>query len=93
MEAAETMETQPNRYHDAPCDVMITQGYVMKNYMRAKDYVAATNEEVAKAWAVSAALKHLLRLGLKDDVDCELLKIENYAHYARTGEWMPKDSK
>lgn len=94
MEEKETMETQPSRYHNAPCDVMVTQGYVCDNVF---NWFNKSHPDLpklmARVWAVGAALKHLLRCGLKDDVFCELLKAENYIHYARLGEWMPKDSK
>ena len=32
--------------------------------------------------------EHLGRLGLKDVVNLELKKAENYLHKARTGEWL-----
>lgn len=38
-------------------------------------------------WILFAA-KHLLRLGEKDNVESELMKIENYIHRARTTEWI-----
>jgi len=40
----------------------------------------------------SLAMKHLDRLGTKkeNDIKEELLKIENYIHRARTGEWIQK---
>ena len=37
------------------------------------------------------AIRYLLRLGLKDDSDLELQKIENYIHRARTGKWIPRE--
>ena len=40
------------------------------------------------AWDVGNALKYLLRLGKKDDVEIELGKAENYLHHARTGRWL-----
>jgi len=39
-----------------------------------------------KHW-ILCALKHILRLGKKDDIVAELQKAENYIHRARTGEW------
>ena len=41
-----------------------------------------------KALWTAFAVKHLGRLGLKDRVDLELKKAENYLHKARTGEWL-----
>lgn len=48
--------------------------------------------EINKALWSAMAMKHIDRLGSKDgnDLDEELLKIENYAHRARTGTWIPK---
>ena len=42
-------------------------------------------------WSATA-MKHLDRLGTKDStvLEDELLKIENYAHRARTGNWIQK---
>ena len=96
----ETLDTKPNHYHQAPFDVMEAQGYIMGNYHDA--IVAAEQYEydgepepsdeqifhLQKVWSVGAIAKHLCRLGLKDNVDVELKKIENYAHFARTGEWI-----
>lgn len=41
-----------------------------------------------QVFAVGNALKYLLRLGRKDEVDKELFKAENYLHRARTGRWL-----
>ena len=57
----------------------------------AKNVFDATGNLNKTLWAATA-MKHMDRLGTKDstNIDDELLKIENYAHRARTGEWKPK---
>jgi hypothetical protein len=47
---------------------------------------------IKKALWSAMAMKHLDRLGTKDgtNLDEELLKIENYAHRARTEKWIQK---
>lgn len=85
----ETASMKPSHYHDAPFNVIEAQGYITENFYWAchsKD--ADLPKTMSRAWAVGAAVKHLCRLGLKDDVDIELAKAENYLHYARTGAWI-----
>ena len=92
----ETMDARPSHYHDQPYDVAAIQEAVLKNigsWVKPGDvgYVdAMMNSNAIKAMWVSFAVKHILRAGLKDDVDCELKKAENYLHRARTGEWLEK---
>jgi hypothetical protein len=57
----------------------------------AKNVFEATGNLNAALWSATA-MKHIDRLGTKDSTDIydELLKIENYTHRARTGEWIQK---
>lgn len=42
---------------------------------------------VQKTWLL-LAIKHLTRLGKKNEIDSELSKTENYLHRSRTGKWI-----
>jgi hypothetical protein len=90
-DSRETLDSKPSHYHNAPCDVLELQGYVMHNfwhYIVDNDKIGQNKEWVQRLWCIGSMMKHVMRLGLKDDVDIELKKIENYAHRARTGSWM-----
>jgi len=76
----EEFTTRPKHYSSG-MDVAKIQEQVHENLLKDSD-----NKK--RAMWVSFAVKHLLRAGLKDDVDIELLKAENYLHRARTGEWL-----
>ena len=54
---------------------------------RPDHYTRATGDFKKALWT-AFAVKRLGRLGLKDRVDLELKKAENYLHKARTGEWL-----
>ena len=86
----ETASMKPSHYHDAPFDVIKAQGYIMGNFLGKLQgrEMKGSAWASSRAWAVGAAVKHLCRLGLKDDVDIELAKAENYLHFARTGEFL-----
>lgn len=94
----ETGSMRPSHYHNAPFDVLQTQAYVSKNFRQAAarkedhNYLDETDFE-SRVWCIGAALKHLLRLGLKDDIDVELSKAENYIHKARAGKWLTDEPK
>lgn len=81
---------RPSHYHNAPCDVIELQGYVTNNCYRDMVIPAVDFDEhrFSRLWAIGAIVKHICRMGLKDHINIELRKIENYAHYARTGEWL-----
>jgi hypothetical protein len=82
----EKLETKPNHYHSQPFKSDVVQETIFKQICNV-DTGWGVIDPVKAMW-VSFAVKHLLRAGLKDDVDIELLKAENYLHKARTGEWM-----
>lgn len=87
---------RPSHYHDAPFDVALVQGYAMLNYAKAKfgahtALCDLTPKQMSMVFAVGADAKHLCRLGLKDNVDTELKKKQNYSHYAVKGEWLKDD--
>lgn len=85
MSKQETLETKPSHYHDAPFDSALVQETIFKNILNSGTEL---EKSAIKAHWVSFAVKHLLRAGKKDDVDCELMKAENYLHKARTQEWI-----
>lgn len=94
-ESVETLSSRPGHYHSSKYSVIELQGYVMNNYgkglLRGNPYLGENDGGQGvdqRIWCIGSMVKHMMRLGLKDDVDIELKKIENYAHYARTGEWM-----
>lgn len=85
---------RPSHYHDAPCDVMELQGYVITNCANMLDPGPEERCKIdvnKRLWCIGAIVKHMCRLGKKDDLSTELRKIENYAHYARTGHWLIDD--
>lgn len=93
----ETDKFKPNHYHSQPFNSSLVQETIFTNILGsyvgdipdgAEQIKLAYNKEAIKAMWVSFAAKHLLRAGLKDDVDIELKKAENYLHKARTGEWL-----
>lgn len=89
--SAETLDTKPSHYHTGKYDVMELQDWVMTNYVRKLETESINQIPAGKLWAIGSMVKHMMRLGLKDDVDIELKKIQNYACYARTGKWMEDD--
>lgn len=74
---------KPSHYHSQPFNSSIVQETIFLNML--KDEKRETHK---RAMWTSYAVKHLLRCGLKDDIDIELKKAENYLHKARTGEWL-----
>ena len=92
--AIESMDTKPSHYHSQPYDVAEIQEQVALNVLFGNTYLdkpenyVVNKEEIKKAMWTSFGIKHILRAGLKDDVDCELKKAENYLHRARTGIWL-----
>lgn len=87
---------KPSHYHSQPFDSSLVQETIYLNIAKSqvstvktkKDFREIYDSLIVKAMWVSFAVKHLLRAGLKDDVDIELKKAENYLHKARTGEWL-----
>lgn len=93
----ETDSFTPNHYHSQPFNSSLVQETIFKNVLMSSEtevtkdlesLESELNQSAVKAMWVSFAVKHLLRAGLKDDVDLELKKAENYLHKARTGEWL-----
>ena len=89
MSAEEKLDTQPSHYHSQPFKSDVVLETIFLNVLKSEieDLMVPTKGYLKAHW-VSFAVKHLLRAGLKDDVDCELLKAENYLHKARTGLWL-----
>jgi hypothetical protein len=85
----EKLETKPSHYHSQPFKSDLVQETIYSQIVHAGDKEHYCN---VRAMWVSFAVKHLLRAGLKDDVDIELLKAENYLHKARTGEWLDESN-
>lgn len=81
IEKPEVPNFRPDHYTSLPFKLDEVQETIAENCFRATG-------DFKKALWVSFALKHLGRLGLKDDVNLELKKAENYLHKARTGEWI-----
>jgi hypothetical protein len=81
IEKPEVSNFRPDHYTSLPFKLDEVQETIAENCFK------ATNDFKKALW-VSFALKHLGRLGLKDDVNLELKKAENYLHKARTGEWL-----
>ena len=81
IEKPEVPNFRPDHYTSLPFKLDEVQETIAENCFK------ATNDFKKALW-VSFALKHLGRLGLKDDVTLELKKAENYLHKARTGEWL-----
>lgn len=84
----ETMSTMPSHYHPGMTftETAQIQEYVNNNILKSGQYDDETRNRIA-LWA-GMALKHLLRLGLKDDMLVEIRKSENYCHRAIEGEWI-----
>lgn len=80
-EKQEVPNFRPDHYTSLPFKLDEVQETIAENCFKATG-------DFKKALWVSFALKHLGRLGLKDDADLELKKAENYLHKARTGEWL-----
>ena len=57
--------------------------------------VYSDTSDIKKALWSAISMKHLDRAGTKKgaEVDDELLKVENYVHRARTGNWIIKQGK
>ena len=87
-EGKETMSTMPSHYHPGMVftETAQIQEYVNNNILKSGQYDEETRNRIA-LWA-GMALKHLLRLGLKDDMLVEIRKSENYCHRAIKGEWI-----
>ncbi len=83
----ERIEARPNRYHEEGLIVCDIQERVYFNIINGKLFSAAKHLYKVALW-VTYALKHLLRLGNKDDIYVELFKAENYLRKARTGSWI-----
>jgi hypothetical protein len=90
----ETLDTKPSHYHSDAFKAHEVEEEVYLNICLGKkdrspivSYTVKIETLLKAKWA-SMGLKHLLRAGLKDNIDCELKKAENYLHKARTGEWM-----
>lgn len=92
-ESKETMATMPSHYHPGTVftETAQIQEYVNSNILNSGQYDDKTRQDIA-LWA-GYALKHLLRLGLKDDMKVELRKSENYCHRAVEKEWINKGEK
>jgi hypothetical protein len=90
---SETLATKPSHYHPR---VTFTEKaeiieYVHNNILNSGQYDSKTRNRIA-LWA-GMALKHLLRLGLKDDMIVEINKCENYCHRAQFGDWVKREGK
>lgn len=81
IEKPEVPNFRPDHYTSLPFKLDEVQETIAQNCFKATG-------DFKKALWVSFALKHLGRLGLKDNADLELKKAENYLHKARTGEWL-----
>lgn len=81
IEKPEVPNFRPDHYTSLPFKLDEVQETIAENCFKATG-------DFKKALWVSFALKHLGRLGLKDNADLELKKAENYLHKARTGEWL-----
>lgn len=68
----------------------VVETYVLMEQV-AENVITADGTIKEALWS-AMAMKHIDRLGTKGSTDLhdELLKIENYAHRARTGEWIKK---
>jgi hypothetical protein len=69
------------------------QGRVVETYLlmeQVAENVYKQTSDIKKALWAAMAMKHLDRVGTKDDSDNELLKAENYIHRARIGNWIKK---
>lgn len=86
----ETLATKPSHYHPGITftETAQIQEYVNNNILNSGQYDADTRNRIA-LWA-GMALKHLLRLGLKDDMIIEINKSENYCHRAQFGDWIKR---
>jgi hypothetical protein len=74
---------KPNHYHSQPFNSSLVQETIFLNMATDPSPVV-----MLRAMWTSYAVKHLLRCGLKDDINTELKKAENYLHKARTREWL-----
>ena len=81
IEKPEVLNFRPDHYTSLPFKLDEVQETIAENCFRATG-------DFKKALWTAFAVKHLGRLGLKDRVDLELKKAENYLHKARTGEWL-----
>lgn len=86
----EKIEARPDRYHTDGMIVCDIQENVYFNIVKGASLNAAKKLFISAIW-VTYALKHLLRLGNKDDIYVELFKAENYLRKARTGSWISPD--
>lgn len=89
LEKKEVPNFRPDHYTSQPYSVETVQIEISYNLFKSLTAKGVPEKEAFSrgVWA-SFALKHLCRLGLKDDVDLELRKAENYTHKARTEEWL-----
>jgi len=83
----EKIEARPDRYHQKGMVVCDIQENVFFNIVQGKVFSTARFLYRTALW-VTYALKHLLRLGNKDDIYVEIFKAENYLRKARTGSWI-----
>lgn len=81
----ETTKNKPSHYHQQPYDSAKVQETIFNQVVMTDALDPGT---VTTAMWVSFAAKHLLRVGLKDDVKTELIKARNYLNRAITGEWL-----
>jgi hypothetical protein len=90
----ETLSTRPSHYHSGFKDCIRNEAYTAMNfYQSAMHHKEELNikDDIdlwARTLAVAFATKHNDRLGLKDCPAVELMKINNYSHYALTGKWL-----
>ena len=86
MKGKESGKFRPSHYHSQPFVSSLVQETIFKQIQMGDN--KSVEDSGVKAMWVSFAVKHLLRAGLKDDVDVELKKAEDYLHKARTGDWL-----
>jgi hypothetical protein len=91
-EKPEVTDFKPSHYTSLPFSVDAVQiETAYNNFLYLKNKGVAEREAFEKSVWLTYALKHLCRIGLKDDSLLEMKKAENYLHMARTGEWLKDD--
>lgn len=92
LEKPEVIDFKPSHYTSLPFSVDSVQiETAYNNFKYLKNKCIDEKEAFEKSVWLTYALKHLCRIGLKDDALLEMKKAENYLHKARTGEWLKDD--
>ncbi len=88
-EKPEVTDFKPSHYTSLPFSVDAVQiETAYNNFLYLKNKGVSEKEAFEKSVWLTYALKHLCRIGLKDDSLLEMKKAENYLRKARTGEWL-----